>query len=424
MRSRDGLLGVLLSALAAGVPLAVACGGPPEPASPSRSPSPAGSQARVDGDGARAGAGSASATVPAPPVAEVASTTASARPTEAPSRKRDLGPPKPTTIPLRAGVPGDDKLDQGDAEFEAGKLEQALRSYEAARVVMPKHPAPQVGVVRVRIAMLGLGLDHAAAKGRADVKALAGELRKAAQADKDYGPAHAELGRALLLLGEAPAAKEALARARELLPSVAEVHSAYGVACLATGAADEAVGALQRAVEIDPGSPARRGNLGTVLLMRGRVTDAIAEYQVRVELAGDDARAHSDLGTAMLADGNYQKAIPELERAIALEPTRATFHSNLGYALQLSGRTDRAIVQYREAVKLDPRLAAAWINLATALSRDPKTRAEARAALKRAEGLDPTDPRVKSNLEELDALEKGVDLRKPASSASAKPPPL
>src|SRR5262249_61188753 len=99
-------------------------------------------------------------------------------------------------------------------------------------------------------------------------------------------------------------------------------------------------------------------------------------------------------------------ALPELKRAIELDPKRATFHSNMGYGLQLEGKLSDAIAEYREAIRLDPKLASAWINLATALSRDPKTRGEARQALKTAAGIDPTDPRVKANLEELDALEK------------------
>jgi cytochrome c-type biogenesis protein CcmH/NrfG len=80
---------------------------------------------------------------------------------------------------------------------------------------------------------------------------------------------------------------------------------------------------------------------------------------------------------------------------------------------------DAAIAEYREAIKLDPKLASAWINLATALSRDPKTRGEARQALKTAAGIDPSDPRVKANLEELDALEKQQGT---PPSKTAKPP--
>jgi Flp pilus assembly protein TadD len=141
--------------------------------------------------------------------------------------------------------------------------------------------------------------------------------------------------------------------------------------------------------------------------MRGKVAEAIAEYEVCVRLTPEDARARSDLGTALLAQNDFRRAIPELERAVALDPKRATFRSNLGYALQLSGKREDAIREYREAIRLDASLASAWINLATALSKDPKTRAEARQALKKAEQLDPTDPRVKANLEELDALERG-----------------
>jgi Flp pilus assembly protein TadD len=98
----------------------------------------------------------------------------------------------------------------------------------------------------------------------------------------------------------------------------------------------------------------------------------------------------------------------ELRRAIALDPGRATFHSNLGYALQMQGMRNDAISEYQEALRLDGKLGSAWINLATLLARDPHTRADARAALETAKKIDPTDPRVKANLDELDALEKGT----------------
>ncbi|MBL9112023.1 MAG: hypothetical protein JNM74_22250, partial [Myxococcales bacterium] len=65
---------------------------------------------------------------------------------------------------------------------------------------------------------------------------------------------------------------------------------------------------------------------------------------------------------------------------------------------------------YREAIRLDDKLASAWINLATVLAKDPKRRKEARSALEKARALDPQDPRVTANLEELDALEKGVKM--------------
>lgn len=306
-----------------------------------------------------------------------------------------LPPPKPSTIPLGK----DPELVAGDDSFEKNDFAEAEKHYKAAHSV--------VGLARVRIARTGLPLDYAGAKGNKEVEAAVKELRAAAAKDDAYGPGHAELGRALLMLGDANGALASLQKAVALLPNDPEVHSALGIARLATGKADEAVASLQKASELDPGSAARHGNYGTVLLMRGRVPDAVKEYRLAVRIQPDDARSHSDLGTALLGDNKVQEALVELQKAIALDPNRATFHSNYGYALQIKGDMQQAIAEYRTAIKLDDKLASAWINLATALANTPSTRKEARAALEKAKALDPSDPRVKANLNELDALEKG-----------------
>jgi Flp pilus assembly protein TadD len=309
-----------------------------------------------------------------------------------------LPPPKPVTIAL-----GDGELAAGDAAFEHGDLAGAQKHYAAA-----PHGVPSaVGLARVRLAKVNAAFDYAAAKGNAEVVAVAGELARATKASPGFGPAYVELGHARLLLGDAQGSLEALRRGTELLPQEPEAHSQLGVGLLATGHAPEAVQELARAVTLDPGSAARRGNLGTALMMAGKTSEAIAQYETRVRIDDADARAHSDLGAALLGTQDLERALRELSRAVQLEPQRAAFHSNLGYALQQSGSLDRALLEYREALRLDPRLVSAWINLATALARDPKTRKEARADLERARALSPDDPRVTANLDELDALEKG-----------------
>ena len=326
----------------------------------------------------------------------------------APVAEEPLPPAKPTTIRLASPVGDavDQELDRGDAAFEKGDLPGARAHYEAAKKLGPKRAGPVVGLARVRIEKSGAALDYGAAEGSAEVKAAARELKAASTMEKDYGPAFAELGRAELMIGDGPAALAALKRGAELLPNEAEAQSALGVALLATGQKNDALGALQRASTLDPGSAARHGNLGTVLLLVGRVDDAVKEFELQARLAPNDARAHSDLGTALLAKNDLQRAVGELERAVALDATRASYQTNLGYAYQLLGRRADAIAKYREALRLDDKFASAWINLATALAQDPKTRAEARAALMTAKKIDPADPRVKANLEELDALEK------------------
>jgi Flp pilus assembly protein TadD len=323
-----------------------------------------------------------------------------------------LPPARPATISLSSGhrEPGDDELAAGDEAFERGDLVAAEKSYAAARAAggPTATSASAVGIARVRIAREGAPLDYASARGNSSITAAAKDLARIAKETPEFGPAFVELGRARLLLGDAAGSIESLKRGASLLADEPEAHSQLGVAWLATGHSEEAVRELARAAELDMGSGARHGNLGTALLMAGRTKEAIAEYELHARIDDGDARAHSDLGTALLATTDLERALSELTRATALEPHRASFHSNLGYALQQAGQSDRAIAEYREALRLDAGLASAWINLATILARNPKTRAEARAALARAAAASPDDPRVKANLDELNALEKGT----------------
>src|SRR5260370_1237609 len=351
-----------------------------------------------------------SATAPASPPNQATASSVAAPAASSP-------PPHAMTIRLSSGNSdsGDAEVAAGDEAFERGDLAQASKYYEAARILAPKNVAPRVGVARVRLALASVPLDYGSAKGSKEVAAAAAELAMAVKAAPSFGPGYVELGRARLLLGDASGAVEALETAARLLPDEPEAHSQLGVAWLATGHADRAVSELARAVELDPSSAARHGNLGTALLMVGRTKEAVAEYEVRVRMDDGDARAHSDLGTALLGTQDLPRALSELQRAVALDPKRPAFHSNLGYALQQLGRMDAAIAEYRDALRLDPNLVSAWINLGTVLARNPTARAQAREALVRAQALSPGDPRVKANLDELDALElagsKGANPR-------------
>jgi len=321
--------------------------------------------------------------------------------------------PLRSTIPLAGrGGPDDAELAAGDDAFERGDLAEAEQHYTSARLAAPRAPGANVGLARLRIARLDFPLDYGSAKGNPVVAAAAADLARAAAADPSFGPAFVELGRARLLLADGVGALDALRKGTSLLPDAPEAHSQLGVALLATGHPGEAVRELARAVELDPQSGARHGNLGTALLMAGRTREAVAEYEARVRIDDSDARAHSDLGTALLGTQDLERALAELRRAVDLDPSRPSLHSNLGFALQQSGQMDRAVGEYREALRLDPNLVSAWINLGIALSHGSRSRPEARAALERARSLSPDDPRVKANLEELDALERRDDRKR------------
>ena len=320
--------------------------------------------------------------------------------------KQSFPPPRPVTISLVSSADDatDKELKAGDDAFEADDLKSADQHYQAAQKASPKRAAPIVGLARVKMAKENAPYDFGAAKGNAAITAAAKDLTKAAKMEPSLGAAQVELGRALLLLGDAKGEINSLKKGVALLPNEPEAHSTLGVAWLALGHPDEALAEMGQAAKLDPGNAARHGNYGTTLLMRGQTKEAIEEYKTAAAIDDKDARTHSDLGTALLGDNQVVAAIPELTKATTLDPDHATYHSNLGYALQIEGKMQQAEDEYRRAIKLDSKLASAWINLATLLAKDPKRRGEAKSALEQAKAIDPTDPRVKANLEELEQL--------------------
>lgn len=324
--------------------------------------------------------------------------------------------PQAVAAPPRIGLargtdtPSDRALAQGDEAYLAERWDEAQAAFTQAAQLAPKDPAPIVGKVRVVLAKNDVPTDHAAAPDHPLLRKALTQLRRALQLDPNYGPAHLEFGRALLVMGKATEAVASLRSAARLSAADPESHSALGVALLATGKGQEAVQQLQRAVELDPNNVARQTNLATALLLRGHAHEAIRVLERTVVLAPNDGRVRTDLGTAYLTVQDLQRAVPHLRKAVELEPDRATFRSNLGYALQMLQNHAGAIEQYRKAIELDPKLGSAWINLGTALAQTGE-RGEARKAFQRAIELDPTDPRPRTNLQELDEIEN--DAGKP-----------
>ncbi|OQB16872.1 MAG: TPR repeat-containing protein YrrB [Deltaproteobacteria bacterium ADurb.Bin207] len=303
------------------------------------------------------------------------------------------------------GTPADQALARGDDAYRNEQWDAASEAYLQAQRLAPTDPAPLVGQVRVALAKADAPTAHAADPQQPLVRQSVAKLRQARRLDPSYGPALVELGQALLVLDESEEALSVLQAAVQQLPSNPDALSALGVALLANGRSQEAVNALQKAVELDPGSIPRLTNLATAWLLQGETSRAVEVYERAVLLAPDDGRIHTDLGTAYLALNDLQKAMRHLRRAVEIDPNRATFRSNLGYGLLSLGDTTGAIEQCRKALELDAKLGSAWINLGTALARTGK-RQQARQAFERAVALDPTDPRPRANLQELDEIER------------------
>lgn len=292
---------------------------------------------------------------------------------------------------------------QGDAALAANQPEEAARHFNAAERLDPSHPAPRVGLVRVRWARLELPTAYAEAPNHPELEELVSVLDGILSEHPEYPPAILEKGRLLLVLGDAPLALSSLTRSVALDPNDAESRSALGIAYLATGQPELALEQLERSAKLAPNEPERLTNLGTAYMLRGRLSEAIATYERALALQPDDARTHGDLGAAHLADDRADKALPHLLRATTLAPERATFLTNLGYAYQRQGQLDKAVETQRSALAIDPKLGSAWINLGNALAELGQYD-QAEVALRQAETLDPSDPRPKASLRDLAEL--------------------
>jgi Flp pilus assembly protein TadD len=333
--------------------------------------------------------------------------TTSAPPKVPAKTKSDFPPPRKSGVRLSlTDATPDANLLAGDDAFDREDYKAAEAAYVRALKSKETRLRGRVGVARCKLARLGFSAEYASAKGDKRPIPQVGELRAVLAEDGAIGVAHFELGKMLLLLADPEPAVAALEKALALLPEEAEVQSTLGLAYLATGKTAKAAEALGKARDLDPGNASRQGNFGTAQMMIGKPEGALEPYRNQVILADTDPKAHSDLAVALLSTGDLEGGILSLKKAIELDPKRATFRSNLGYALQQKGDAAGALASYMEATKLDPKLGSAWINLATLLSKDPKTRAKAREALETARKLDPSDPRVQANLDELSELEK------------------
>ncbi|HZN97689.1 MAG TPA: tetratricopeptide repeat protein, partial [Gemmatimonadales bacterium] len=211
-------------------------------------------------------------------------------------------------------------------------------------------------------------------------------LRQAVARDPSYARAYAEMAYTYLELGIGvagelppskafPQAREAIARALEADPGLAEAHAmlafwkfacdydwagaerefrlalelnpssgptydAYGLMLSALGRHDEALEVQRRAHELDPLS--HRLDRATTLLRSERYDEALEMALEVTQLDPHFAMARATLGWAYIYRGMGELGIAELERAVSLAPDSTMFLAQLGEAWARVGQPERA----------------------------------------------------------------------------------
>ncbi len=181
--------------------------------------------------------------------------------------------------------------------------------------------------------------------------------------------------------------------ARTALPDDFSVRERFGLALLMAGDAEAAKRELAAAVELRPASVAALTHLGLAEVLTGAVERAIPYFEAALEIDPDSVDTLFQLGSALRTGGHHARAIVIFRGAVARAPRSALLRVALGDALKDSGDLAGAVAEFLVAVRIEPKWAVAWTTLADGLNRLGYTR-QSISAYRAALLLDPSQTAV------------------------------
>ena len=194
-------------------------------------------------------------------------------------------------------------LQRGVKQADAGDLESAIASHEAALAINPSF-----------------------AQAHANLISLYGRVRNWSKAEEHY--------RAVVALAV----------------NVADAHYDYGVLLGLQERWDAAAGAYRQALALNPQHAQAHNNLGQIIERQGKVAEAGAEYRLAVESQPTLRIARFNLGRMLIAQGDNEAAATELAQLTEpLDAEAPRYLFALATAHLRAGRRDAAIQWATEA---------------------------------------------------------------------------
>jgi len=316
----------------------------------------------------------------------------------------------------------------GDAEFKAGRYEEAAAAWRRAEQLEdpPSDQQSPSHTVEVPLsAYAGMGLARVALYTGDPVGAVS-LLEPIVGRVPGFGAPLRLLGDAYRALGQDADAARAVSRAArlpEFTPYADSMVDALAresrnstlllrLASEATLSANAQWSEFltRRALAFDPDNPEAIAKMGRILRAFGRDDEALPYFQRYHQLVPGDYQVLAQIGTCLSALGRYHEAESYFEQALRGVDDPVT-HFNVGLLMARTGRVDAAIAAYRRALERDPLLSDARSNLATTLARQGRTD-QAIAELRRVLIDQPENLLARTNLGLL-RLEQG----RPAEAA-------
>jgi serine/threonine-protein kinase len=174
---------------------------------------------------------------------------------------------------------------------------------------------------------------------------------------------------------------------------------------------DEAATEWRQVVRLQPREGAAYVNLGMILVDKGALKEAEAIYRKGIELQPRDVRLYNALGV-LLSDrkGDLDGALTAFRKAIQLQPGDAGPHYNLGLALSRKAQVEEALAAYRKAIALQPGNVEAHLGAARLLQLQGHFAEAVTLVRSGYQALKPADPRRAQVEQHLRAAERVVEL--------------
>jgi tetratricopeptide (TPR) repeat protein len=275
--------------------------------------------------------------------------------------------------------------------------------------ILREHPGHPAALLLLGTARRGAGSPEAAAS-----------FTELAAAQPESAPIHLELGRTLALQGRDADAFEALKRAVELEPNLAEawrelaaLHARHGDAdacdvayahftrlasperhlaeahvALANHRLGAAEALLQRQLAQNSQDPQALRLLAEIAAEREDYVESERLYALSLEAAPGYSRARFDLARTLHVQQKPQPMLPLLERLLRLEPASLPYRSLQASALGMLGQNERARKILESLIQEYPGNEAIYVHYGNAL-RAGGFSAEAIAAYRRGAALRP-----------------------------------
>ncbi|MBE0409558.1 MAG: tetratricopeptide repeat protein [Anaerolineales bacterium] len=252
----------------------------------------------------------------------------------------------PTAEPTRSP---ESFINEAIADFEAGRLPQAINAYKQAVSVDPDNASIYVALARAQL----YSGQYEEALESAD---------KAIILNNDNPMAHTFKAWALDSLGDQTQAEAAVTRAIELDANNAVAHAVHAIILTNRaisgqgdlGLIDRAAEASRLALNLDNSLMETRRARGFVLWHTGNYQESIQEYQAAVAINDRIADLHLALGYNYRAIQDYVKAVESFHQATSLKPNDPIPPLEISRTYYSIGDFAQALQYAEQAVKTDP----------------------------------------------------------------------